>query len=175
MVEDRENLVRDISAVLNMHSVDNQANTPDFILAELVVKHLEGICAMIETRMMHSQSEVGREVERLWNNPDEVLKILDPLTDSNGEEPPYPPEPGFRWELDHTVCDQGHYGSSSWKQTKDDTLKYAAMLGSRGHREEVWIIYEKDRGYIAGEMATMPAGSQKLEKEAMRVLEAMNA
>ena len=78
MVRDRENLVRDISAVLNMHSVDNQANTPDFILAEMVVKMLEAVSGMNETRdRWFKASDVEKDVLRLWNDEQLLLETLD--------------------------------------------------------------------------------------------------
>lgn len=40
--EQRESLVRDVAAAVNSNSAENQSNTPDFVLAELMVKALEG-------------------------------------------------------------------------------------------------------------------------------------
>ncbi len=34
---DRSRLIKDIAAVLNKHSVENESNTPDFILAQYLV------------------------------------------------------------------------------------------------------------------------------------------
>lgn len=36
-----EELKRDLASVLNRHNIDNQLNTPDFILADYIVRCLE--------------------------------------------------------------------------------------------------------------------------------------
>jgi hypothetical protein len=37
----KKDLAKDIAEVLNKHSVENTSNTPDFILAEMLVEHLD--------------------------------------------------------------------------------------------------------------------------------------
>ena len=43
-------LVRDLAAVLNRHSVENASDTPDFILAEYLVACLEAFATAVVDR-----------------------------------------------------------------------------------------------------------------------------
>lgn len=66
-------------------------------------------------------NEAFAKVEKAWDKAGETVAEFDDLherlqADSDGNGPPYPPETGMQWELDHTVCDQGHYGHSTWRQ-----------------------------------------------------------
>jgi len=46
----REEVVEEIAAVLNKHSMENESDTPDFILAEYLVSCLEAFDRAAERR-----------------------------------------------------------------------------------------------------------------------------
>lgn len=72
-------------------------------------------------------NEAFAKVQKTWDKASETIAVSDELhkqyekvrVDSKGNTPPHPPELGMRWDLDHTVCDQGHYGYSTWKQVPE--------------------------------------------------------
>lgn len=66
-------LVRDLEALLNMHSAENESNTPDFILAEYLMDCLHAF----ETASRHREQWYGRR-----------LSIGGVVTDLTAEEAP---------------------------------------------------------------------------------------
>jgi hypothetical protein len=71
-------------------------------------------------------NEAFAKVQKAWDKASETIAVSDDLheqfrsqTDTEGNGPPHPPEIGMKWALDHTACDQGHYGHSAWKQVPD--------------------------------------------------------
>lgn len=61
--ERRKSLVKDIAEVLNRHSRENESDTPDFILAELMVTSLEQFEAVLSWRKQWYSPEGVRSPE----------------------------------------------------------------------------------------------------------------
>lgn len=81
------------------------------------------ILIMKSTRKDINEAFAG--TQKFWDAPDGLITVLgnlrkQPRIDSDGNGPPHPPETGMKWMLDHTACDQGHYGHSTWKQVPDE-------------------------------------------------------
>lgn len=80
-----------------------------------------GLGIAISTIILSKDIRKDQSYTKFWDAPDALLNVLADLrkrsqTDSDGNGPPHPPEMGMMWALDHTACDQGHYGFSTWKQ-----------------------------------------------------------
>lgn len=85
---------------------------------------LIGFGIAISTIIMSKDIRKDAVYTKFWNAPDALITALAELRkrtqiDSDGNGPPHPPDTGMRWVLDHTACDQGHYGHSIWKQVSD--------------------------------------------------------
>lgn len=42
---------RELASLLNRYSIDNDCETPDFILADYITHHLDDIALLVETRI----------------------------------------------------------------------------------------------------------------------------
>ena len=89
-----------------------------------------GIAISTVIMMRGTRKDVNKALatttKKFWDAPDELITVLGALRkrarsqkDTEGNGPPHPPETGMKWVLDHTACDQGHYGHSTWKQVPD--------------------------------------------------------
>lgn len=64
----KENLIRDLSSLMNRHGVDARLDTPDFIIAELVFRQIDSLAIAKEKtdlwkRLTHDPRTPGRTTQ----------------------------------------------------------------------------------------------------------------